>query len=205
MVSAGKIYPSILFYAGCRVIVSTIIWKKETVSTVSDGYFIILKLWVLNRLSGVAAVKKKPVRLAEMTLDIKLWQKSNDLPFPAASLNNGVLKSVSTTRQVPDNFRTWYNSGKSWFRQHREIGLRPHDFIKLSFCFCHNISLNHKNSRAKISPRSMPADSGKLGTASRFWAFVGVQSATSKCENCTLGINGKIRHRHFVFTVWSDI
>ena len=140
--------------------------------------------------------RKKPVRLAEMTLDIKLWQKSNDLPFPAASLNNGVLKSVSTTRQVPDNFRTWYNSGKSWFRQHQGIGLRPHDFIKLSFCFCHNISLNHKNSRAKISPRSMPADSGKLGTASRFWAFVGVQSATSKCEKCTLGINGKIPHRH---------
>ena len=47
--------------------------------------------------------RKKPVRLAEMTLDIKLWQKSNDLPFPAASLNNGVLKSVSTTRQVSDN------------------------------------------------------------------------------------------------------
>jgi len=47
--------------------------------------------------------RKKPVRLAEMTLDIKLWQKSNNLPFPAASLNNGVLKSVSTTRQVSDN------------------------------------------------------------------------------------------------------
>ena len=39
-----KFIPQYYFYAGCRVIVSTIIWKKETVSTVSDGYFIILKL-----------------------------------------------------------------------------------------------------------------------------------------------------------------
>jgi hypothetical protein len=98
-----RFIPQYYFYAGCRVIVSTIILEER--NSINCFRRVLHHIESMSPEPSVRrGSRKKPVRLAEMTLDIKLWQKSNNLPFPAVSLNNGVLKSVSTTA---------CNSGKS--------------------------------------------------------------------------------------------